>query len=350
MNFDYQHYVPILKSKRGEKCALTLLKPNIRQNITPLIEIPERTDKALQEHLNNAFNGLAKAVAPYTRIFLDAREAAADGTIAADEIFKRAWAEKIRFTPVTGITRIFDTLAALKYNVNGLALRVTREEFELGGLTSNISKFVNSHFLEERQIDIIIDLGDISELITPGAVVFTNKFLATIPNQSLWRTLTVSACAFPKGIGFISSHSSQEVARIDWLAWKETLKLLHRAGKRLPSYSDYAIQHPAGVEGFDPRFMSSSAAIRYTTGDRWLLIKGESTKTTGSVKQFRCLAEQLVRGFHSAKFYGATHCEGCTGVVGAADGIPGLGSQEVWRRLGTIHHLTTTVEGVTHLS
>jgi hypothetical protein len=349
MIFDHKHYVPILKTKRGEKTALSLLSAPVKNNITPLFEVVERTDKDLPAHLDTAFNGLAKAVAPFTRIFLDSRELVHDGTAAADAVFSRACVEGIVFTPVTGISRNFDLGPALLYNVNGLALRLTREEFEAGNLDIKIIDFLNQHSLIENEIDLIVDLGSVDELIKPGVTALATAFLSSVPKQDIWRTFTLSACAFPKGLG-LSPHTSKTTPRTEWLSWLDINKRRNSQKKRLPTYSDTGIQHPAGVEGFDPKIMPTSAAIRYTSGTDWLLIKGESTRITGGKIQYKRLASSLAFGGKSSHFAGETHCEGCRGVQDAANGATGHGSGEVWRRHGTIHHITVTSQNIASLS
>ena len=58
MKFGPQHYVPILKIKRGEKAALLQLAPPIQASITPLLEVAERNPlkvPTVAKHLDNAF-------------------------------------------------------------------------------------------------------------------------------------------------------------------------------------------------------------------------------------------------------------------------------------------------------
>ena len=83
MTFGPDHYVPVLKVKRGEKKALRSVLPVHQGHITPLLEIVERKAATVDAHLNNAFDALADSVRPYSRCFLDAREIAADGPTAA---------------------------------------------------------------------------------------------------------------------------------------------------------------------------------------------------------------------------------------------------------------------------
>jgi hypothetical protein len=134
------------------------------------------------------------------------------------------------------------------------------------------------------------------------------------------------------------------------LAWKSHLYDQRQSLRRLPSFSDCAIQHPAGVEGFDPRIMAASATIRYTLEEEWLLIKGKSTKAIRAGQQFPDLAHDLVYGSFRQRFYGSEHCHGCQLMRAAADGASKLGSPGVWRQLGTIHHISVVTQALTSLA
>ena len=90
MTFGPDPYVPILKVKRAEKAALGQLSPVLRPRITPLLEIVERKEKQIEEHLETAFKNLAENVKGYPRCFLDARESEPDGPAAAVAVFGRS--------------------------------------------------------------------------------------------------------------------------------------------------------------------------------------------------------------------------------------------------------------------
>ncbi len=349
MTFGPHHYVPVLKIKRGEKKALAAIEPSIRQRITPLLEIVERTGKTLSDHLETAFKDLAGSVSPYARCFLDAREIAPDGPAGAQAVFSQASAADIIFTPVTGISRSADVAAALSHRTHGIALRLTREELEAGGLAIGLAGFMSQHELSPEEIDLVVDLGPVDEMVVDGIIAFTDTFLREVPHKTRWRTFTLSACAFPKTMGGVDKHSYDLVDRSEWAAWRDNLHSRRQALQRLPTFSDSAIQHPMGVEGFDPRTMQVSAAVRYAKQNEWLLIKGESTRRTLPSEQFPALATQLVYGHLKSHYAGAAHCEGCRGIKAAADGQPRFGSAEAWRRLGTIHHITTALQAVQSL-
>lgn len=351
MNFDCHHYVPVIKVKRGEKAALRLLSPSVRATTTPLLEIVvKKADKTSEAHLDNAFHGLADSVSGFTRCFIDTRELAPDGPAVAAEVFRRATSEGIAFTPVTGVSRTADVEVALENRTRGVALRLERKEFESGDLGVAIRAFLDRYDLAPEDIDLIIDLGSVDDMIAVGVEAFAKAFLADVPDHTRWRTFTLSACAFPPGMGGIVRHSHNFVERADWLAWRDGLHTRQATLSRLPTYSDGAIQHPKGVEGFDPLKMQASASVRYTAGNSWLLIKGESLHRVGGRAQFRALATQLVYGGLQPHYYGADHCSGCAAMKDAADGVGKFGSLEAWRRLGTIHHITTVVQDLGTLS
>lgn len=349
MTFGPQHYVPVLKVKRGEKAALRSLSPATVQRVIPLLEIVERRDSALEAHVETAFSKLAISVRQFSRCFLDTRELAADGEVAASLIFGRAFAEGIAFSPVTGLTQRADVSAALAHRKNGLALRLTRAEFESGILGTELGAFLTRHRLDQEEIDLIVDLGDVSDMIAEGVSALAAAFLTAVSDQSRWRTFTISANSFPLSMALVGRNSHEMVERAEWISWKDSLHAQRASILRLPTFSDCCIQHPRGVEGFDFRRMIVSASIRYACRDQWLLIKGESTRRTPPSVQFPILAAQLVSGPHRARFYGAGHCEGCRLIQAAANGQPGIGSAEAWRRLGTIHHITTTADQIAAL-
>lgn len=346
MTFGGNHYVPVLKVKLGEKAALGRVAPSLKARITPLLQIVERTDKDLAAHLNTAFKGLAPNLTGYSRCFIDACELEPDGPAGAMAVFQQAAALGIGFTPVTGVSRVADVPPALAHAQSGLALRMSRDEFEAGNLSQRVNAFLSTHALSPDKIDAIVDLGAVDDMIPEGIAAFAHAFLAEIPHQELWRTLTLSACSFPMTMGIVDRHSHELVERGDWLAWRNSLYAARHEMARLPTYSDYGIQHPKGVEGFDFRVMQVSATIRYTLDEQWLLVKGESTRSTRPGEQFPQIATRLVYGHLQSFFAGAQHCAGCIGIKAAADGAPRFGSAGAWRKLGTIHHVSQVIRSL----
>ncbi len=345
------HYVPVLKVKRGEKRALREIHTRLAPRIMPLLEVVELTGgKTLDKHLDTAFKDLAVSVEPYSRCLLDCSELQPGWPEASEAVFLRAKWQNMVFTPVTGISRNNeDVVAAMKYREHGLALRLTRDEFENGDLPARLQSFMDEFTLTPEEIDLIMDLGPVDSFVVPGVAALAAAFLNGVTDHTGWRTFTISACAFPRSMGRVGRNSHDFVQRADWVAWRDRLYHQRHTLPLLPMFSDYAIQHPSGVEGFDPETMQVSASIRYTWSDCWLLIKGESTRVRPTSIQFPELATSLVYGHLRQYFYQASHCNGCASIKRCADGQPGHGSAEAWRRYGTIHHITRVLEDLAAL-
>jgi hypothetical protein len=357
MTFGPDHYVPVLKLKRGEKAALEALTDAVRASITPLFEVPDRKalpgkkPRELTRHIDTAFSKLGAALAGFDRFFVDCREIAPDGPGAAAEVFSHAAALGTPFTPVTGLSRTADLGAALAHKKHGTAIRLTRDEYETGHLPRDLVAFMRQNGLRHEETDLFLDLGAVEDMIVPGVIALARGFVDDVPEPKRWRTLTVTGSAFPQSMAVVDPSSHALVDRVEWQAWHAGLYGDRPALPRLPTFSDCAIQHPRGVEGYDPRIMSASASTRVTTGERWLLIKGVSTESVLANVQFPRLATQLVYGhLQKPHWSGEGHCAGCAGMKLCADGGPKVGTPEAWRRLGTIHHLTCASEQVTALA
>lgn len=350
MTFGSKHYVPVLKVKRAEKGALAAIGKVAPDAVTPLFEIVERkSDKTLKNHLETTFRGLAQSVAKFAGCFIDTREIESDGEAAADAVFDRADAEGIDYVPVVGMSRTVGNASALAHAGNGVALRLTRKELEAGTLSSAIAKFLAVNQLSPEGVDLIMDMEDVGTLIPAGVAALTSKFMASVPDHPAWRTLILSGCAFPRSMGGVARQSAALVDRSAWVCWRDSLYVNRKKLARLPTFSDCAIQHTQGVEGFDPKIMAVSACARYAVDDYWLLVKGESTKKIRAGLQFPKIAKRIVNNVHGRYYQGPTHCLGCEQINDAATGVPGLGSPEVWRRIGTIHHISTVLRDLVSL-
>jgi len=370
MTGDPRHYVPVLKVKMGEKFALGALNLNLKPHVTPLLEIVERKlekttiaptdhtpengkrkpEKTIAKHLDTAFKLLSANLVDYPRCFIDTREIHSDGPTAVEDVFRRAVADGIPFVPVTGIERQVDVIATMANRANGIALRVPREVCLEGGFQSRFEDFMRTHSLAHQDVDVILDLGLLDNMVGEGVYRMTLEALNKIPNHNLWRTLTVIGCAFPEKLGAVPTNHSGELCRSEWLGWRDGVFSDRSSLVRVPSYGDCVIQHPGGVEDYNPVIMPMTPKIKYALSESWLVIRGGSHRKTPLVEQFPRLAAQLVTGSHQAQYMGPGHCHGCESIQASANGAKGMGSPEKWCRIGTVHHMTTVVESMRSLA
>lgn len=349
-------YFPLVKWKRGEQAAISILAPSVKKKITPIIEVVpiprdlktgEQT-RSLEAHMDTAVNALEQVWGNSDTFYLDCDEISSDQSAAnvygPGYTFSNASNQGLNFIPVVGLKRDHIQIdEAKKHNKNGLCIRIDLNDLESGTLSSDLEKFIENHNISFSDIDLILDMGSVEEQRSILVENLANTFFRSIPNISAWRNLIMLASAFPTSMGIVQKNGTKQVDRVEWSVWKKIIA--DSLFKRLPHFGDYGIQHPDGVEDFNPLYMTPSAAIRYTLDETWLLIKGESMKQGGA--QFRGLSKLLMS---TDNYYGSTHCEGCTGVQQCASGELPAKSLEVWRKLGTAHHYTVVVEQLDQLS
>jgi hypothetical protein len=349
VNISYNHYVPVLKLKDAEKDALRQLKPEIRDAVIPLFEVverkvdPEKKEKPpLEEHLDKAFKKLRETVSYYAKFFLDLREIEVEGSNAIRDVYRRAVAFGHPFTPVTRITNGDEAAIAIDHSRNGVAIRLSRSELVSDNGARVLERFMTRHKLSPSAVDLILDLGHVESMVSYGVRALAENCLSNVTVPAAWRSLIMTGCDFPKSMGEVDTNSHKLVDRSMWVAWRELVRMPVR--ERIPVFSDCGIQHSTGVEGVDLSVIKAAPSIRYALSDGWLLLKGCGSKLPS--EQYSNLAAELTVGALSEHFAGHKHCPGCDSMRRAAEREPEANSRKEWRRFGTIHHITRTVENI----
>ncbi len=154
--FKPRHYVPVLKWKQGEYQALYRLDKPIKDNLTPLIEIPKvgydhemgRPRETIDDHLGD-FGRRLKAKWHNRYCFVDtkyipASTRMADGSHFIERIFEQARNEKCRAIPVVGLSNGPSSLeaiaAVIQSDQRGVALRLKISDFDRPNLAADIGK------------------------------------------------------------------------------------------------------------------------------------------------------------------------------------------------------------------
>lgn len=344
--FTARHYVPILTWKQAEQRALQSVPAATRAGFTPLLQIipiPADLDdgtptKTFDDHIDGAIEKIVQAWGSESEFFLDPRDVAdeehsqtqLDGSA---HVYQVAAGSGLPFVPVTGIYRsAANQAAALAHRQRGVCIRLTLSDFNQQNAMVALAGFVANAHLTEANVDLILDLASVAQMQQFVISTTMTALLARIPNIAAWRTITIAGCSFPSLAGVSGTNTFD---RSEWLSWLG-LYATRATMTRMPSFGDYVVQSPDAIEGYDPRYMPMTPAIRYTLSTEWLVIRGQSSKTQALSTQFPVLAGTLLNSGH---FYGANHCDGCSDAAACANGMPKLGSTTVWRRIGTAHHL-----------
>lgn len=350
--FKENHYVPIIRWKRGEQSALLELDESTKDSMTPLIEVaPVEWDfenecykKTIDEHIVNFSAQIQSNWNHSNPVFIDAIQICIDDEELMENdvhpleyLFTELYNAGIAAIPVTGLNRGHNYQSAVKnihYSLNsGIALRLTEEDFD--DIDSNLTSALEDLDIEVDQVDIVLDYKYIDPQVPAGRMAtLVVGAIQSLPNITEWRTLTFAATSFPTNLSQFASGTDGTIPRSEWLIYK---KLFEKSLPRYPAFGDYNISNPEYAR-IDPRFIQMSANIRYTADDEYLIFRGYSVRSPkyGKWAQAQTLCLRLVA---HPKYFGQHFSYGDNYIFECAEGTKSTGNAETWRKVGTNHHL-----------
>jgi len=339
------------------------MDPNRKLHLTPLLEIPavpwdyenETPKKELETHLDHIVKYIADSWEKERPFFIDLLwdaedEHTEDGRHPLKYLSDKALENGLHIIPVVDMLRDEEYVSAVKQTSAahgfGVCLRVFQSDLENPDQFSteldNLLQFLN---VVPEDADLILDLKDVSSgqvTILARAVV---SLLEDLPYVNRWRTLTLAASAFPINMTGLQEGFNY-VERKEWKVWKHIVTALKERVPRLPTFGDYAVQHPEPPEL--PPFIRMTANIRYTTDNHWLIAKGRVLNSANRAKdQYPLLCQQLIK--HQA-YCGKSFSWGDEYIYKCAHNQGGPGNATTWRHVGTSHHLAFVVDQISSLS
>lgn len=356
--FDHTHYVPILKGRLGEYTALGWIPDERKQGLTPMIDVPpvdwdfdeDRPSKTPLEHVQRIGRRIAEGWGSAERIFIDflmMEESASDEAAPVRAVFRDATERGVRAVPVTGLARLAPYQRAVRDIAAetdcGACLRLTEfddldeAERSIGGLLDDLG-------LDPARVDLVLDMRSVSEDQRRTFAMVARLTLANVPFATFWRSVTLASGAFPRDLSGMSAASTATMPRSDWALWRSVVE---RAASiyRPPAFGDYGIASPdLGDLDVPPRYLKTSANLRYAQAEEWLVYKGRNIRQYGN-EQFvdMCNAVTAQASFRRS------HCEGDEMIAACAAGAAGPGNSMIRRRIGTAHHIVQTLDQLASL-
>src|SRR5204863_7111838 len=240
----------------GEFSALRELKPETKDLLTPLIEVPpipwdfesEKPAKSINGHLEPIAGKLIGALGEEKRFFVDllwVQDSQVDGDIhPLDFVLGKLRQQNGQAIPVTGIDRDEEYQEAIRRIVHedgrGICLRVQSNSFEelFDGAADELLQSLD---LTPADADLVIDLKAIGPDQSEPIAIAALSVFRSIPNVNDWRSLTFAASAFPQNLIDITARTIDTITRAEWLVWGS---LRGRRLPRRPTFGDYAMAHP----------------------------------------------------------------------------------------------------------
>jgi hypothetical protein len=355
------HYVPALQSLSGELDALTHASGETWEHLTPLIQVRGPKTPRKESYREDAVRGWVKKVSEavgHRPCFLDTLRlvpthaaATKDGECPVLSVIHAAARKRgLEFVPVlklgsrpTEVKLIRNTAltdgrgVALRYRLLSLALPAGQTAEAL------IKETLSAVEVEFAGADLLIDLGFLSqdaEVHTEDIAPAVNKLAAA----GEWRSIVLLGTSMPSSLGggVVQEGTIGRLPRREWDLWSS----LREFGlDRVPTYGDYAIQHPdPPLEGHETG-PGQRANIRYTTNDVTLVPRAVGAVVTEGREQYRDLCKQLVI---QPEYAGRDFTWGDELIADCAYGNEEPGWQNYWRGAGTSHHLRHVVEQLAH--
>jgi hypothetical protein len=225
----------------------------------------------------------------------------------------------------------------------GLAIRLTIEEAARPNCRAVLQTLLGSENQPET-CDLILDLRAPNYTPLVGFAKLLAAIIGRLPDLNRWRTFTVVGTSFPSHMGEIQT-SLEVIPRNEWMLYKLVAVALAKAGVRIPTFGDYAINYPDLLPK-DMRLLKPSATIRYAIDDAWLIVKGRNVRDhkfgqyKGLAKTVRTHADYLGSGFSRGSGY----------VADCANGTESTGNLTTWRWVGTNHHLEKVAQDLASFS
>jgi hypothetical protein len=358
--FDHRRYVPILLTRQGERLALRELLPAARSGLTPLFVVhPVPKDPAtniaktsVEEHLRKLAGQLPNdwGVLPafVDLRWVDTSAPMSNGSHAIRSFLLLCRSKGLHLSPAISTTHDVNyrsaAVAAANEISSELMLRLGPAEWhDLGTPAGDgrLSSLIAETGRPTSELHLLLDLED--QVTSPPAIAATamRSALRSIPAPYEWASITATGTGMPVGTQALGKNSSAELPRTEWHLWQA----LSDPTYRFPSFGDYGVQHPNPLSDFNPLFMDSSAQLRYTTAASWFVVRGEGVKKVGN-DQIRRLAAQVTS---HPEFSGAGFSWGDDWLIECVAQNCSAGSQSVWRKVTTNHHLTYVREQIATL-
>ncbi len=347
---DTGHYVVAVQNKRGELEALKNASEDTWKRLTPIVHfVGPAKERHVPFNAQTVTGGWVKKVAEAVGthpIYIDVMRLDPTFAVATTagtapvlaQIYAAARKRRVRFVPVGWVGQSTDDHLQLVADAaladgDGLALRYRiRTVFPPSGMThrEHLSTELGRAGVDVTSADLLVDL----EYIDPDDDLEATDLapaLAEMLDVGAWRSVVVLGTSMPKMLSCVAEGSVGSLPRDEWTLWSQ----LKTCGlTRVPTFGDYAVQHPKPPQ--DGGGPSMRANIRYTIDDETLVVRGRGPLMQEGIEQYGDLCQQLVA---RPEYLGREYSWGDRVFDDCAAGAIEPGSQNMWRGAGTSHHM-----------
>lgn len=327
-------YFPILLSKAGELTALSKLSENVKNEVSPILQVlPDTTESITTFAANWDF--------PNNEIFLDF------------SLFGNNISPLRRF--ISDLVNLnINVVPVLHHGVNDQFIILIQRLFLDGEIEKVCFRFSNgsggfinfntmlvemltSLQISESQVSILLDFGLVDENNYNNYAALAINTITAIPNSTDFNNLIIASGSFLENLGSLNPPGQvYRLPRYEWYIWNLVVEKLKLENIK---YSDYAIKYPYYTEANFP----GSCSIKYSVELEYVIYRGEiaSNHRDGN-GQYITFSERLVNsndylgedfswGDQKINFYAQQNL---------ADPKKKTGNATSWVEISQNHHIT----------
>ncbi len=340
-------YIPILKAKLAEFEALRELPAQIRQQVTPVIEL--RAEAGAETWGKRFATHWGEGAPIYVDVVAGRR---GRGLASASDVLARVLEycrlKGVLAIPVTGLIRpdaYQEVVAsATRKDMRGVLIRLSPADAERN---ADLKALVREHGNNRSSLAALLDFGPIEPNATTQTALAALSLLAPLRGTAKWSLVGLASTSFPQRLGELPKEEVGDgvtralVKRADWDAWTR-VRRSSTDSSAVPTYSDYTVQHPKETE-IDRKNIPRVPNIRYTLDDTWVIYQGKNLNKVAS-PTFRDLCGVLTG--NGKEFTGASHCAGDQFLLRCARGevTPIPANYAAWRRPCFTHHIASVLQ------
>lgn len=330
-------YIPLLKSKVGERMALRQLAPRVRNAITPGFHLrPRRTEAQIAAEVTQIAAGWTESPVLLDTAGVDSTNLPAHPLLVANRVAAKV---KLGLIPVVSDVSSENDLKAARTVMGGHGFGVGIRLSPAAWLSAQsvLDPILSALGSAPGEIDLILDAGVIANDAT---LELAKKLLAgnmaSVPVLPSWRRVAIAGGSFPVDLGGLPAKKPIRLPRREAQLWDAKPSV----GRRL-TYADYGVAHPETPDEFEnARAIPLWTSVRYTTPDAFLVAKGGDANKEGPAAMHAVCG--IVAG--EKEFRGAAYSWADQWIADRAAGTGQAGNYSTWRKVGTVHHVTLMVD------
>ncbi len=353
-------YVPALRWRQAEYQALERLEQTVKDQIMPLITIPDveydfeqrQPKKTIDEHvypfITRYHNKWGRRPAWIALNEAIANGRMDDGSHVFDYVFNGLRPNNAKAIPALPLATDPETIAAAARAVardgQGAAIIVRLEDLMVYGSAAKVVTLAKDLQVELNEIDLIIDLKDPNFEPYDSFATALIAYIPRLGDLMAFRNVVLVSTAIPETFAGIST-GTDDIPRHDWLFY-QTLLMNLSGGMRRPAYGDYTIVHP-NFEAKDMRKIKPAGKIIYTRENMWGTRKGDSFRDNRDQMHSHC--QEIVRD-PRFNFRGEGFSSGDAYISDCAAEREGPSNLGRWKEVAINHHITLVAEALANLA